>query len=466
MSACAAAGHLGPARPGVYQATDKAALERFFRTLRRAAAGRAARLQGPGRLPARQEPRAAGVLLPERAGAGRSAEWIGGVLPPAAARRSGRAARCPGLELSPAGDVRARAPRGPGCLQVPAHRADLVFDFLAVAWRTIQHYGVEIGGLRYDGPALNGHRNQTSPYAGKHAGPLAVPGRPRRRQRVWFQDPADNRWHELAVGARRRRRRAVQQRGAGLRPPLWCSPTHRFPSTTRRALAELLEQWGAGWSGHRAERRMAAAPVRAAAARLVPAPAPATAEPPPCRPSPPWPMHSDSGPEPGHGDDDSPGERTQATTSTPTRWRCRVTTPLRFTVEDATGPPGPAGWFAIAGPAPAAARPADRRRRSAGSRGQARAEYEQSTGRSGTPTSGRCAPRRCAPSTSTLDDIAAATARTGTRSGRRGDRRLPGLGKSTIAQVFAREFHQRQVSLYGPLTRRAGTTGYPSRTSA
>jgi hypothetical protein len=29
---------------------------------------------------------------------------------------------------------------------------------------------VEIGGLRYDGPALNGHRNTTSPYAGKHAG--------------------------------------------------------------------------------------------------------------------------------------------------------------------------------------------------------------------------------------------------------------------------------------------------------
>ena len=28
----------------------------------------------------------------------------------------------------------------------------------------------------------------------------------------------------------------------------------------------------------------------------------------------------------------------------------------------------------------------------------------------------------------------------------------PGLGKSTIAQVFAREFCQRQVSLYGPVT--------------
>jgi hypothetical protein len=28
----------------------------------------------------------------------------------------------------------------------------------------------------------------------------------------------------------------------------------------------------------------------------------------------------------------------------------------------------------------------------------------------------------------------------------------PGLGKSTIAQAFAREFHQRQVSLYSPAT--------------
>ena len=43
---------------------------------------------------------------------------------------------------------------------------------------------------------------------------------------------------------------------------------------------------------------------------------------------------------------------------------------------------------------------------------------------------------------------------------------LPGLGKSTIAQVFAREVHQRQVSLYGPVTAGAGTTGSPSRTCA
>ena len=86
MSACARLGiSVQPAR--VYQATDKAALERFFRTLRRAAAGGAARLQGPGRLPARQEPGGAGVLLPARAGADHP-PVDRRVLPPAAAQRS------------------------------------------------------------------------------------------------------------------------------------------------------------------------------------------------------------------------------------------------------------------------------------------------------------------------------------------------------------------------------------------
>lgn len=46
----------------------------------------------------------------------------------------------------------------------------MVFDFLPVAWRTIQHYGVEVGGLRYNGPALTRYRNKTSPFTGAHAG--------------------------------------------------------------------------------------------------------------------------------------------------------------------------------------------------------------------------------------------------------------------------------------------------------
>ena len=48
---------------------------------------------------------------------------------------------------------------------VPA-RADLVYDFLPVAWRTIQHYGVDLHGLRYDGAAVNGYRNRRSDFTG------------------------------------------------------------------------------------------------------------------------------------------------------------------------------------------------------------------------------------------------------------------------------------------------------------
>jgi hypothetical protein len=52
-----------------------------------------------------------------------------------------------------------------------------------------------------------------------------------------------------------------------------------------------------------------------------------------------------------------------------------------------------------------------------------------------------------------LDDIVEANRQDGDRvKGAAVIDAYPGLGKSTIAQVFARGFHQRQVSLYGPVT--------------
>jgi hypothetical protein len=52
-----------------------------------------------------------------------------------------------------------------------------------------------------------------------------------------------------------------------------------------------------------------------------------------------------------------------------------------------------------------------------------------------------------------LDDIVAANRQDGDKvKGAAVIDAYPGLGKSIIAQVFAREFHQRQVSLYGPVT--------------
>jgi hypothetical protein len=56
-----------------------------------------------------------------------------------------------------------------GALTLPS-RSDLAYEFLDVKWRTIQQYGVEINGRRYDGEALNGFRDTRSPYGRAHPG--------------------------------------------------------------------------------------------------------------------------------------------------------------------------------------------------------------------------------------------------------------------------------------------------------
>ncbi|MGH7733867.1 MAG: integrase, partial [Gemmatimonadales bacterium] len=196
----------------------------------------------------------------------------------------------PGLEMSPLemfahGIARARY------LQIPA-RADLAIDLLATEWRTIQHYGAEIGGLRYDGPALNPYRNRTSPYAGKHAGRWPFRIDPGDVSKVYFQDPADYEWHLLRWEQADAAGGPFSSEALAYARQL-ATATHRFPDT-RRALAELLEQWGAGLAGNGAERRMALR-LSEQRLRLVPDPPPAE-------------MPAPAGPAEAGGDDDSDGE--------------------------------------------------------------------------------------------------------------------------------------------------------------
>ena len=159
----------------------------------------------------------------------------------------------PGLELSPNDAFEIGVARA-GRMLVPA-RADLVYDFLPVAWRTIQHYGVELHGLRYDGPGLNGYRNRRATSPGRHAGKWPIRFDPDDISRVFFQDPQSNEWHALpwehhseitvpfSAEALAYARRLARQ-------------TERFPDD-RRALAELLERWDAGLTRNPTERRMA-----------------------------------------------------------------------------------------------------------------------------------------------------------------------------------------------------------------
>jgi hypothetical protein len=124
-----------------------------------------------------------------------------------------------------------------------------------VEWRPIHHYGVEVNTLRYNGPALSPYRNTTSPYHGAHEGKWPFSIDPGDISRIWFQDPADNRWHALewehapALGKPFSQEALVYARALA-------ATTHRFPDT-RRALAELLDRWGAGLTANPTERRMA-----------------------------------------------------------------------------------------------------------------------------------------------------------------------------------------------------------------
>lgn len=160
----------------------------------------------------------------------------------------------PGLDLAPLDALelgRARA----GGVRIPLHR-DLVYDFLPTKWRTIQPYGVELNGERYDSPALDRYRNATSTHLGVHAGKWPVRYDPDDIRAVFFQDPHTKEWHALtwryatsipepmseeALAYAKRR-----QREAGR------------PDDTRSSVQALMEEWQQLDFTSRASRRIAA----------------------------------------------------------------------------------------------------------------------------------------------------------------------------------------------------------------
>ena len=249
-SVCARLGiSIQPARP--YTPTDKAVVERFFRTLREGLLQALPGYKGPDvHSRGRDVEDQAFFFLDELEQIIR--EWVGscyhtrpheGLVIP----------EIPGLDVSPNVMYEHGVERA-GFLQM-LFRADLVYDFLRVDWRTIQHYGVEIDRLRYNGPALTPYRNRTSPYTGAHAGlwPLRVDDDDIAH--VYFQDPADDRWHAL-VWEHAESLDGPFSREALLYARRFAGRTERFPDDLR-AMAGLLERWNAGLTRNPTERRMA-----------------------------------------------------------------------------------------------------------------------------------------------------------------------------------------------------------------
>jgi transposase InsO family protein len=141
-----------------------------------------------------------------------------------------------------------------GSLTLPA-RQDLVYEFLDVAWRTIQHYGVEINGQRYDGDALNGFRNVESPYGGTHAGkwPFSVDSHDVRF--VYFRHPDTGKWarleweHARSLGGPFSQEAADYAKKVSIR-----ANRHVDPG---QAVQDLLSQWSRDEVVTRRERSLA-----------------------------------------------------------------------------------------------------------------------------------------------------------------------------------------------------------------
>ncbi|KUG57523.1 integrase [Nesterenkonia jeotgali] len=183
ISACARLGiSVQPAIP--YKPTDKPTVERFFKTLRESFLQHLPGYKGPDVYNrGKNVEQHAFYYLSELEQMIR--QWVGqdyhhrphrGLCVP----------EVPGASFSPSEMFEVGLAKTGG-LRLPASES-LAFLFLDVEWRTIQHYGVEVHGRRYDGPALNFHRNSRSPYTGVNRGkwPIFVDAHDVRR--VWFQD--------------------------------------------------------------------------------------------------------------------------------------------------------------------------------------------------------------------------------------------------------------------------------------
>lgn len=231
--------------------TDKPTVERFFRTLREGLIQHLPAYKGPD-----VHSRGEGIedqaffYIHEVEEVIR--EWIGEVF-----HRRGHEGlvvpQWPKLELSPLEMLRIGLHRA-GRLRMPA-TAELVFEFLQVKPRTIQHYGVDVDGLRYNGPALEGLRGATSPYGGRFAGRWPFHVNPDDVRFIYFQDPDDGSWHPLQW-----------EHAPGLESPFSAEAAlyaRRLAARTGRhinaseALGALLARWDQGMVSGRRERRMA-----------------------------------------------------------------------------------------------------------------------------------------------------------------------------------------------------------------
>ncbi|MGH2859462.1 MAG: Mu transposase C-terminal domain-containing protein [Solirubrobacteraceae bacterium] len=178
------------ARP--YRGSDKPWIERLFRTMRERLLEGLPGYTGPNVLARGKDIEASAVYFTHELEA-----IIGRWIAVDYQRRPHdglRLPEAPHLTLSP-NEAYEEAVARTGFLYVPRD-PDLHLRLLPVEARVIGRAGVEVAGLTYDSPALDPYRQQRCPLAG-FDGKWPIRVDHRDLGRVWFQDPRDERFHQL-----------------------------------------------------------------------------------------------------------------------------------------------------------------------------------------------------------------------------------------------------------------------------
>ncbi len=234
-----------------YKPTDKAVLERFFRTAREGLLDKLEGYKGPDIASRGKDTQdRAFYYVSELEQILR--EWVGQVyhhtphegLPKPESPR----------EFMTPAQAHARGMAQCGRLRLPV-KEELYYDFLQVHWRKVHHYGVEVASQRYDGAGLNLYRNQTSPYGGAHAGKWPILLDVDDVRYAYFQDPTDGTWHQLVWEHAATLTAPFSQDAADFTRAL-SRQKDRFVDPAQ-AIEDLLARWQANEVTTRRERNLA-----------------------------------------------------------------------------------------------------------------------------------------------------------------------------------------------------------------
>ncbi|MEV5202396.1 transposase [Streptomyces sp. NPDC053720] len=158
----------------------------------------------------------------------------------------------PKLELSPAVMFEHGLARA-GYIEVPRD-PNLAFEFLDVTMRTVQHYGVEIDGRRYNGDGIDGLRDMAGSGLDLDSRRLPFFADPDDVTRIHFRDDVRV-WHTLEWEHAPSLAMPLSEEALQFARRL-AAKEYTYPND-RLAIALLLKRWNLGLGTSLVERRMA-----------------------------------------------------------------------------------------------------------------------------------------------------------------------------------------------------------------